>query len=192
MIHARVSCVVRRFGAGPRSFTTAARSGGPSALPAILRRVPSYYRDPDAPEPNQPLRVGAIALIERNEMLLVEQRADDETWGLIGGALEPDETVGEALTREVREETGLEAISVEFFGIFSDPSRIVRYRDGNVYWVLAIVFRVVVGDGDPVASEESHELRFASRAELAALDLTPAHRPIVERYLATPQGSVVE
>lgn len=142
--------------------------------------------------PNRPVRIGALALVERDGMLLVERRTDDGTWGLVGGALEADETIVEALTREVRQETALCMRSAELFGIFSDPSRIVGYRDGNVYRVLAIVFRVEVDDGDPVPSKESHELRFVSRAELKALDLTPAHRSIVERYLAPPRGVVVE
>jgi 8-oxo-dGTP pyrophosphatase MutT (NUDIX family) len=160
-------------------------------LLVILPRVPSYYRNPEAPTPNQPLRVGAMAVIERDGMLLVERRADDGTWGLIGGA-EAEETIAEALAREVWEETGLTTRTVQPFGIFSDPTRIRAYPAGNVYRVLAIVFRVEVGGGDPVASEESHALRFVSRSDLKALDLTPAHRSIVERYLATPQGFVVE
>ena len=71
-----------------------------------LLRVPSWYRDPNAPAPNQPLRIGVVALIERDGRLLVERRADDGTWSLVGGALEADESVGDALVREVREETG--------------------------------------------------------------------------------------
>lgn len=85
--------------------------------------MPSWYRDPNAPAPNQPLRVGVVALIERDGRLLVERRADDGTWGLVGGALEADESVSDALVRELREETGLTATSVELFGVFSDPSQ---------------------------------------------------------------------
>jgi ADP-ribose pyrophosphatase YjhB (NUDIX family) len=154
--------------------------------------VPSYYRDPDAPTPNQPIRIGAVALIERDGALLLERRVDDGTWGLVGGALEADESVVEALTREIREETGLSARSVELFGLFSDPSRIVCYADGNVYRVVALVFRVAVDGGAPRAGEESHEVRFVPRADLLTHDLTPAHRPIVERYLARPDRVVVE
>jgi ADP-ribose pyrophosphatase YjhB (NUDIX family) len=145
--------------------------------------MPSWYRDPSAPPPNQPLRVGAVALIEREGVVLVERRADDGTWGLIAGALEADESVVEALEREIREETALSTSSVELLGIFSDPSRIVGYDDGNVYRVLAVAFVVAVHDGDPAPSEESLELRFVPRTDLLSLDLTPAHRPIVEAYL---------
>ncbi len=158
-----------------------------------LLRVPSWYRDPNAPAPNQPLRVGVVAPSERDGRLLVERRADDGTWGLVGGALEADESVGEALVREVREETGLTSTSVELFGVFSDPSRRVGgYDDGNVYRVLAIAFRVDVSDGPAITSAESVELRFVSREDLEELDLMPAHRPLVERYLARPASVVVE
>ena len=145
--------------------------------------MPSWYRDPAAPTPNQPIRVGAVALIERDGALLVELRADDRSWGLIAGAVEADESIVDALEREIREETALAVTSVELFGIFSDPSRIVGYADGNVYRVLAVAFVVAVGDDDPVRSEESLELRLVPHADVLSLDPTPAHRPIVETYL---------
>ena len=140
--------------------------------------MPSWYRDPQAPVPNQPLRVGAVALIERDGSVLV-----DGSWGLVGGALEADESIIEALEREIREETGLGVASLELFGVFSHPSRIVGYADGNVYRVLAIAFVVGVDDGAPRTSEESLELRFVPRSELLSRDLTPAHRPIAELYV---------
>ncbi len=112
--------------------------------------------------------------------------------GLIAGALEPDESISDAVRREVKEETGLDTSSIELFGVFSDPSRIVGYADGNVYRVLSIVFRVGVADGEPVPSEETLGLRFVPLDELPRLSVTPAHRPIIERFLARPQGVVVE
>ena len=170
------------------------RSGCPvrDRRPGDTPPMPSFYRDPSAPAPNQPLRVGGLALIERNGALLLERRADDGTWGLVGGAVEVDESISETVRREVGEETGLAAGPIELFGVFSDPSRIVRYADGNVYRVLALVFRVEVDDGEPSPSEESLELRFVPPDELDGLELTAAHRPIIERYLARPSGVVVE
>ena len=191
MIHMRVRWVSRPVPA-PRSFTATARSGGPSLLPAILRRVPSYYRDPDAPTPNRPMRSGVVALIESDDAVLLERRRDDGKWGLVGGAIAADETVVEALVREVREETGLATREVELFGVFSDPSRIVGYADGNVYRVLAIAFRVEVEDGIAEVSEESHEVLFVPCTDILELDLGPAHRPIVERFLTGPTQLVVE
>jgi len=101
-----------------------------------------YYRDADAPEPNQPRRVTVTAIIEDEGRVLFDRRADAPFWGLIGGHLEDDESLIEGLRREVREETGLEVRRISLFGTFSDPSRRVRYADGRVYPVLSVVYRV--------------------------------------------------
>jgi hypothetical protein len=46
--------------------------------------MPSYYRDPNAPAPNVPRRIGVAALIERDGTFLVERRVDDAyEWAFI-------------------------------------------------------------------------------------------------------------
>lgn len=153
--------------------------------------MPGYYRDPDAPTPNNPRAIGAAALILVDDALLLDCRIDDGTWGLPAGRVEDDETVTEAVIREVREETGLEVTSVELFGIFSDPTRIVAYLDGNVYGLVTIAFTVTPAPGDPVASEESRDVRFVPVDRLGSLDLFPTHRPIIEAFLARPADVIV-
>jgi 8-oxo-dGTP pyrophosphatase MutT (NUDIX family) len=155
--------------------------------------VPSWYRDPDAPEPNLPRKIGVTAIIERGGRVLTDRRADSlaDEWAFIGGSLE-EESVLEALHREVLEETGFEIEDASLFGIFSDPSRIVSYADGNVVRVTSIVFRVVPrGSRDPVPSHESAELRFVDWDELARLEFWPAHRPIRDALFTRPETVVV-
>lgn len=89
-----------------------------------------YYRDPNAPPPNQPIGVGVLALIERDGRLLMERRRDCGRWGLPGGATEVDESLEETLQREVREETGLVVVCHSLLRVFDDPSRIAHYPDG--------------------------------------------------------------
>lgn len=147
--------------------------------------MPSYYRDPGAPTPNRPRGVGVTALIERDGTVLVERRADSEAleWAFIAGTLD-DESVLDALQREVREETGFEIESASLFGIFSDPTRIVAYPDGSVRRITSIVFRVIpLGHGAPVLSHESLEMQFVSRSELVQLEFWPAHLPIRDALL---------
>lgn len=161
---------------------------------AILRHVSSFYRDPSAPTPNVPRRIGVTALIERNGEVLVERRADNPAneWAFIGGSLGDRETILEALERELREETGFTVERASLFGLFSDPSRIIAYPDGNVVGFVSIVFRVQpAGSAAPVPSEESREMRFVDREALTALDFWPAQRPIRDAFLADPAAVVV-
>jgi ADP-ribose pyrophosphatase YjhB (NUDIX family) len=160
---------------------------------AILETVPSYYRDPDAPMPNVPGRVGVTALIERDGLYLVERRADSEAdeWAFVGGGLD-DESVLEALHREVLEETGLEIEQASLFGVFSDPTRIVAYPDGNICRITSIAFRVQPrGDAEPAPSDESRGMRFVSGDELAVLPFWPVHLPIRAALLSDDRGVVV-
>lgn len=145
--------------------------------------MPSFYRDPDAPSPNHPRRVGVVAFIEREGALLLERRADFGIWGIPGGALDEDETIEEAIAREVHEETGLTAVSIELLGVFSDPSRIIEYNDGNVYRLLTVAFVVGVGPGEPRISEESLELRFVPFEQVRNLEIGAAHVPLVDAFL---------
>jgi ADP-ribose pyrophosphatase YjhB (NUDIX family) len=154
-------------------------------------RVPSYFRDANAPTPNQPRRIGVVAFVERDDRILLERRADFGTWGLIGGLLEEDETVAEGIAREVREETGLETVATELFGVFSDPSRIVAYPDGNVVRLLSVAFTVQVAGGEARPSPESLELRWVPVAELGGMEIGPAQTPLVGAYLSRPGRPVV-
>ena len=153
--------------------------------------MPSFYRDPEAPIPNNPRPVGVVAFIQRDDSLLLERRADFGTWGLPGGALDEDETVEEAIAREVREETGLETVSIELFGVFSDPSRIVAYPDGNVFRLLTLAFAVEVAPGEPELSSESLELRFVPLADVSTHEIGPALVPLVDAYLSSRERLVV-
>lgn len=143
-----------------------------------------YYRDPKAPEPNRPRQLGVVAIIEHEGAVLFDRRADAEYWGLIGGRLEDRESLVEGLVREVYEETGLEVRSYSLFGTFSDPSRRVRYADGNVYSLISIVFRVEVDDTTSLrVSEESRGFRFFA-PDCFPSDVIASQQPILDRYLS--------
>jgi 8-oxo-dGTP pyrophosphatase MutT (NUDIX family) len=147
-----------------------------------------FYRDPNAPRPNRPIGVGVLALIERDGWLLMELRSDCGRWGFVGGAVEVEESLEEALWREVLEETGLVVTGEELFAVLPGPSRIVRYPDGNVVRLMTFVYRAEIEDfGTLRLSDESEELRFFRPQELADLDVIETSRPILEAYLDPPR-----
>ncbi len=147
-----------------------------------------FYGDPNAPRPNRPIGVGVLALIERDGALLLEKRSDCERWGFVGGAVEVEESLEDALRRETLEESGLVVVGEELFAVFPGPSRVVRYPDGNVVRLMTFVYRVEVEDfGTLRRSEESEELRFFRREELASLDIIETSRPILAAYLDPPR-----
>jgi 8-oxo-dGTP pyrophosphatase MutT (NUDIX family) len=144
-----------------------------------------FYRSSEAPRPNRPIGVGVLALIERDATLLLERRSDCGRWGLVGGGVNVEESLEDALRREVREETGLIVASHELYGVLSDPSRIVRYPDGNVVRLIAFVYRTEVEGFETLRrSDESEELRFFGPEELPELDVIETARPILDNFIS--------
>ncbi|MFD0676882.1 MULTISPECIES: NUDIX domain-containing protein [unclassified Paenibacillus] len=143
-----------------------------------------YYKNIDAPTPNQPTSVGVVALITDDNRLLMERRTDSGKWAIIGGAIKKDESLIDGLYREVNEETGLRISKYELFGTFSDPSRIIEFPDGNVKRIITIAYKVEVEPYERlVCSDESLELKYINRSELESIAVAETHKSIVEHYI---------
>lgn len=108
-----------------------------------------YYMNPSG-------AVAAFILNDKGE-LLVERRAKEPgkgTLDLPGGFADIDETAEEAVRREVKEETGLEATSVEY--LFSIPN-VYLYSEMKIP-TLDLFFRCQVsGDAEPKADDDAAE-----------------------------------
>lgn len=124
--------------------------------------------------------------------MLLERRSDANRWGLIGGAIDPEESLHTALLREVLEETGLELQSYQLFGTFSGPSRIIHYPDGTIIRIITLAYTAVIDTTSVLRlSAESLELKFFTPAELMPLDIVETHRHIVDRFLALPSAAPI-
>lgn len=137
--------------------------------------------DPAAPTPNCPRRLGvAIALTTPDgRKVLLEHRSVSDVWGLVGGGTHEDESVLTALRREIIEETGGSATNVKMIGVFSDPSRITAYQDGNVSRVVTVVFVGQLAGGPPRPTNESTALHYFPWDEAVQCDVPATHKAIL-------------
>ena len=131
--------------------------------------------------PNSFYRVSVKGLCVRDGKLLMSLDAtcfrDGEQkslWELPGGGMDFGETLQQALTREVKEEMGLEVVSIA-----EKPTYLWTYKKAGRnphgvemwWWILFIAFRFDVKDLNITASEECEEIRFFSKEELQHADV---------------------
>ncbi len=108
-------------------------------------------------------RVGAL-IIRDGKILLVKIR-EVNWWSLPGGGIEQSETLEQALSREVMEETNLEVVSAEKYGEFLSDG--TRNPGGKRNLTLAFL---VQATGTPIARNEISEVKWASVSEALELE----------------------
>jgi 8-oxo-dGTP diphosphatase len=88
---------------------------------------------------NLPPPVAVAAIVERDGKILLIARNDGLGLGLPGGIIKWNETVEEALRREVSEETGYEIAIAGLVGIYSGPYRDPRFSSVTIVYASTIV-----------------------------------------------------
>jgi len=121
--------------------------------------------------PAQPLvDVGAILI--RDGKILLEKRKnepDKGKWSVPGGLVELGESLEQAVTREVKEETGL---TVEEPKLFDVVENVVSNEKGRIKYHYVIVYYFVKQQGGKLkATSDASELRWVQLAEVEKCDL---------------------
>jgi ADP-ribose pyrophosphatase YjhB (NUDIX family) len=147
-----------------------------------------YYKNENAPKPNKPNNIGTCAIIKYNNKILLEKRADSNRWALIGGGLKIDESLEQGIIREINEETGIVVSeeSLRFWRMFSDPSRIAVYPDGNIVRIISAAYIINLTENHKLkCSDESEELKYFTYQELENLNIAETHRHVINEYLSS-------
>ena len=117
----------------------------------------------------------AVVFDVARQKVLLTRRADNGSWCLPGGHMEPGESVAEACQRECREETGLEVRLVRLLGIYSDPNRIIEYADGKRCQIVALCFEAEPTGGTLGLSDETTAYGYYAKEEIARMDVVEHH-----------------
>jgi len=131
-------------------------AAGPSTRPAVLRVAAGIITDP----------TGRTLVVRKRGTSMFMQA---------GGKIEPGESALEALTRELREELGVEVDlgATEYLG----SHRAEAANEANTV-IRAEVFAVSV-QGDVIAGAEIDELRWIEIDEMDAVELAPLTRDTI-------------
>ncbi|MBD2762764.1 MULTISPECIES: NUDIX hydrolase [unclassified Candidatus Sulfotelmatobacter] len=115
---------------------------------------------------------GCTAVVVHEGKVLLGQRSDNGTWGLITGIVEPGEDPGVAARRECLEETGVDVEVQALVGVKAYDA--VRFPNGDVCQFLDHTFlcRYVSGEAR-VADDESLIVGWYDLADLPSI---PAHQ----------------
>ena len=131
--------------------------------------MPDYVRDLRAVVGQQRLiLVGAAAVIrDESGRLLLIRRSDTGQWALPAGIMEMDEAIANTVTREVKEETGLDVEPVRLIGLYTDPAlQNLTFPHGDQVHVVNAAFecRVVGGQIRPDRTETLDVAYFSPEA----------------------------
>jgi ADP-ribose pyrophosphatase YjhB (NUDIX family) len=137
--------------------------------------------------------IGAFAIIfNENGQVLLSHRRDMDAWNLPGGGVESRELPSEAVIREIKEETGLDAVIERLVGVYGKVD-----KDELVF---AFVCRVT--GGQLVLTDEADQHRFFAleqippntspkQVERIRDALHPTAQPIFRRQTAPSTQTVI-
>ncbi len=128
------------------------------------------------------LQVGAGIIVENEKgEVLLQKRTDNHCWGYAGGSVELDEVVEDAARRELLEETGLTALELELFGVFSGKETHYIYPNGDEVSNVDIVYICRKYEGTLNCQEdEVEELRFFPADALPENLSPPIRKPLLQ------------
>jgi 8-oxo-dGTP diphosphatase len=123
------------------------------------------------------IRVTAAILIHDNRILIAQRGEKDKLagkWEFPGGKIEKSETPQECLTREMKEEFGIDVLVGEFFGesTHACESEIIQLLAYHTVWT-----------GGNFSLNAHAAARWVALTQLQEYEFAPADKPFVEKLL---------
>ncbi|UCE15134.1 MAG: NUDIX hydrolase [Candidatus Heimdallarchaeota archaeon] len=118
-----------------------------------------------------------LLIDQEGRIVLIQRRSETYLgfWAIPGGMVEKEETIEEALVREMKEEVGVEVKPRKILGVFSDPDRDPRGR------VISTVF-ICDYEGELKAGSDAGAIKLCTVEEALTLNLAFDHHFIIRCY----------
>lgn len=120
--------------------------------------------------------IAVDGIIIKNKKILLIKRATEpykNSWALPGGFVDLGETLEQAVTREIEEETGLKTKPTKLVGAYSDPKRDPRGH------TVSVAYLVKTTGGNEKTTEEAKEVKYFPLERLPE-HLAFDHKKIIE------------
>lgn len=133
--------------------------------------------------------VSAVVLDDAGRVLL-GQRSDTHEWAIVSGILEPGEQPAGAITREIKEETGVDAVVDALAAV--DLTELITYPNGDQTQYLDLLFLAHATGGEPhAADDESLDAAFFPLDALPTplAESTVARLDAVDAFRGDPSGA---
>jgi 8-oxo-dGTP pyrophosphatase MutT (NUDIX family) len=134
----------------------------------------AYYTRIRAAVGSEVLHIPSVSVLPRDDeqRVLLVRHGDGGPWGLIGGAIEPDESPHDAARREAREEVSVEVDLTELVGVMGGPEFRVHYANGHEVSYVSVVYNARISSGAPTPdNDEIRDVRWFGLDELDGADL---------------------
>lgn len=129
-------------------------------------------------------RIIVSAIIEKEGKYLFCQKPKDvgpypNTWHLVGGGVDMEnESVEEALRREIREETSLEVDNVERLGFDEDTT---TNKHGEMTHYVFLIHHVQYKSGEVVPNDDIVEAQWFEKEALKSMPLTTPSKRLFKK-----------
>ncbi len=152
-----------------------------------MARVEHYHSE-NPPAANSLVPAASAVVADERGRILMQRRVDNGYWALPGGTMELGESIVQTAVREVFEETGYRTKVTGLVGVYTDPTHLIEYSDGEIRQQFNICFTARLLDGALRGSAESSAVAWIEPSEINNFALHESQRLRLHHYLAgSPQ-----
>jgi len=113
----------------------------------------------------------AAVILDKDRRLLLQEK-HGEAWSLPAGMIEPGESPGVSIAREVKEETGLIVAPERILGVFGGKAFRYQYPNGDLVENTVILMRCsVLSDSGKIRDSETKSLKYYDKHSMPELAL---------------------